>query len=49
MAISIIGVQQAQPMRGTEMAIKSVLRYLFPDCNVEMALPSNGYEDLLEV
>ena len=46
--LSIIGVQQAQPMHGTEMAIKSVLRYLFADNNVELALPSNGYEDLFE-
>ena len=33
-------------MHGTELAIKSVLRFLFADNNVELALPSNGYEDL---
>ena len=44
--LSTIGVQQARPMHRTEMAIKSALRYLFADSNVELASPSNGYEDL---
>ena len=44
--MSIIGTQQAEPMRGTEAALRSVLRFLYRDKGVHLMLPSPEYDVL---
>ena len=44
--LSLIGTQQASPKHGTEMALRSVLRFLYSDKNVHLMLPSPEYDAL---
>ena len=38
--LSVVGTQQASPTHGAEMALKSILRFLFNDMHVALCLPS---------
>lgn len=44
--MSIIGTQQAEPMQGTEAALRSVLRFFNQDKGVHLMLPSPEYDVL---
>ena len=44
--LSLIGTQQASPKHGTEMALRSVLKFLYSDKNVHLMLPSPEYDAL---
>ena len=44
--LSLIGTQQSSPKHGTELALRSVLRFLYSDRNVHLMLPSAEYDSL---
>ena len=44
--LSLIGSQQSEPMHGTEMGLRALLRFLKTDMGTVLRLPSSEYEKL---
>ena len=44
--LSLIGSQQSEPMHGTEMGLRALLRFLKTDMGTVLRLPSSDYEKL---